>query len=37
MADAAASAGASLIVITNQYGTPLATLANIALLVAGHH
>jgi DNA-binding MurR/RpiR family transcriptional regulator len=35
IADAAASAGASLIAITNQYGTPLATLANIALVVGG--
>ena len=35
IADAAASAGASLIAITNQYGTPLAALANIALVVGG--
>jgi RpiR family transcriptional regulator, carbohydrate utilization regulator len=35
IADAASSAGASLIAITNQYGTPLATLANIALVVGG--
>ncbi|WP_416769078.1 MurR/RpiR family transcriptional regulator [Pseudomonas sp. RHF3.3-3] len=35
IADAAASAGASLIAITNQYGTPLATLADIALVVGG--
>lgn len=35
IADAASSAGASLIAITNQYGTPLATLADIALVVGG--
>ncbi|MGO4392774.1 MurR/RpiR family transcriptional regulator [Variovorax sp. M-6] len=35
IADAASSAGASLIAVTNQYGTPLATLANIALVVGG--
>lgn len=35
IADAASSAGASLIAITNQYGTPLATLANISLVVGG--
>ena len=35
IADAASSAGASLIAVTNQYGTPLATLAHIALVVGG--
>ncbi|WP_026346876.1 MurR/RpiR family transcriptional regulator [Variovorax atrisoli] len=35
IADAASSAGASLIAITNQYGTPLATLADVALVVGG--
>ncbi|WP_028603656.1 SIS domain-containing protein [Ottowia thiooxydans] len=35
IADAASSAGASLIAVTNQYGTPLATLADIALVVGG--
>jgi len=35
VADAASAAGASLIAVTNQYGTPLATLANIALVVGG--
>ncbi|WP_285414299.1 MurR/RpiR family transcriptional regulator [Variovorax sp. efr-133-TYG-130] len=35
VADAASSAGASLIAITNQYGTPLATLADVALVVGG--
>lgn len=35
IADAASSAGASLIAITNQYGTPLASLADIALVVGG--
>lgn len=35
VADAASSAGATLIAITNQYGTPLATLADIALVVGG--
>lgn len=35
VADAAASAGASLIAVTNQYGTPLAALADIALVVGG--
>lgn len=35
IADAATSAGASLIAVTNQYGTPLATLANVALVVGG--
>ncbi|TAA12101.1 MurR/RpiR family transcriptional regulator [Pseudoxanthomonas winnipegensis] len=35
IADAAASAGASLIAISNQYGTPLAKLADIALVVGG--
>jgi len=34
-ADATSSAGASLIAITNQYSTPLATLANVALVVGG--
>jgi len=35
IADAASSAGALLIALTNQYGTPLATLADIALVVGG--
>ncbi|VFS07241.1 DNA-binding transcriptional repressor RpiR [Citrobacter koseri] len=35
IADAASSAGASLIAITNQYDTPLATLANVSLIVGG--
>ncbi|WP_236175456.1 MurR/RpiR family transcriptional regulator [Pseudomonas pseudonitroreducens] len=35
IADAASSAGASLIAITNQYGTPLATLVDIALVIGG--
>jgi len=35
IADAASSAGASLIAVTNQYGTPLAKLADIALVVGG--
>ncbi|WP_180350724.1 MurR/RpiR family transcriptional regulator [Klebsiella pneumoniae] len=35
IADAASSAGASLIAITNQYDTPLATLANVSLVVGG--
>ena len=35
IADAASSAGASLIAVTNQYGTPLAALADIALVVGG--
>ncbi|WFW28516.1 MurR/RpiR family transcriptional regulator [Klebsiella aerogenes] len=35
VADAASSAGASLIAITNQYDTPLATLANVSLVVGG--
>lgn len=35
IADAALAAGASLIAITNQYGTPLATLADTALVVGG--
>jgi len=35
IADAASSAGASLIAVTNQYGTPLATPADIALVVGG--
>ena len=35
IADAASSAGASLVAVTNQYGTPLATLADIALVVGG--
>ncbi|GAA3726208.1 MurR/RpiR family transcriptional regulator [Streptomyces tremellae] len=35
VADAASSAGATLIAITNQYGTPLADLADIALVVGG--
>jgi len=35
VADAASSAGASLIAITNQYGTPLANLADVALVVGG--
>lgn len=35
VADAASSAGASLIAITNQYDTPLATLADVALVVGG--
>lgn len=35
VADAASSAGASLIAVTNQYGTPLATLADVALVVGG--
>ncbi|SDV49397.1 DNA-binding transcriptional regulator, MurR/RpiR family, contains HTH and SIS domains [Chitinasiproducens palmae] len=35
IADAASSAGASLVAVTNQYGTPLATLADIALAVGG--
>lgn len=35
IADAASSAGAALIAVTNQYGTPLASLADIALVVGG--
>lgn len=35
VADAASSSGASLIAVTNQYGTPLANLADIALVVGG--
>jgi DNA-binding MurR/RpiR family transcriptional regulator len=35
VADAASSAGATLIAITNQYDTPLAVLADIALVVGG--
>jgi DNA-binding MurR/RpiR family transcriptional regulator len=35
VADAASTAGALLIAVTNQYGTPLATLADIALVVGG--
>lgn len=35
VADAASSAGATLIAITNQYKTPLSTLADIALVVGG--
>lgn len=35
IADAASSAGASLIAVTNQYGTPLAALADVALVVGG--
>jgi DNA-binding MurR/RpiR family transcriptional regulator len=35
VADSAASAGATLIAITNQYGTPLANLADVALVVGG--
>ncbi|WP_188898078.1 MurR/RpiR family transcriptional regulator [Microlunatus endophyticus] len=35
VADAGSSAGATLIAITNQYDTPLATLADIALVVGG--
>lgn len=35
IADAAASAGASVIAITNQYGTPLANLADTVLAVGG--
>lgn len=35
IADAASSACASLIAVTNQYGTPLAALADIALVVGG--
>jgi RpiR family transcriptional regulator, carbohydrate utilization regulator len=35
IADAASSAGAGVIAITNQYGTPLADLADIALVVGG--
>lgn len=35
VADAASLAGASLIAITNQYETPLATLADVALVVGG--
>ena len=35
VADAASSAGASLIAVTNQYGTPLAALADVALVVGG--
>lgn len=35
VADAASSAGASLIALTNQYDTPLASLADIALVVGG--
>ncbi|MCO5970321.1 MurR/RpiR family transcriptional regulator [Actinoallomurus soli] len=35
VADAACSAGATLIAITNQYDTPLAVLADIALVVGG--
>lgn len=35
VADAAGSAGASVIALTNQYGTPLASLADLALVVGG--
>lgn len=35
VADAASSAGATLVALTNQYQTPLATLADIALVVGG--
>jgi DNA-binding MurR/RpiR family transcriptional regulator len=35
IADAASGAGATLIAITNQHGTPLASLADIALVVGG--
>lgn len=35
VADAASSAGATLVAVTNQYGTPLANLADIALVVGG--
>jgi len=35
VADAASSAGASLIAVTNQYNTPLAALADVALVVGG--
>lgn len=35
IADAASSAGASLIAVTNQYGTPLAALSDVALVVGG--
>ncbi|MCE0765087.1 MurR/RpiR family transcriptional regulator [Pseudonocardia kujensis] len=35
VADAATSAGATLVAITNQYDTPLAALAGIALVVGG--
>jgi len=35
VADAAVSAGASLIAVTNQYDTPLAALAEVALVVGG--
>ncbi|MFF4768778.1 MurR/RpiR family transcriptional regulator [Streptomyces sp. NPDC001255] len=35
VADAASAAGATVIAITNQYGTPLADLAEIALVVGG--
>lgn len=35
VADAASSAGATLIAITNQYDTPLALLADVALVVGG--
>jgi RpiR family transcriptional regulator, carbohydrate utilization regulator len=35
VADAASAAGAALVAVTNQYGTPLATLADIALVVGG--
>ncbi|MGV0585662.1 MurR/RpiR family transcriptional regulator [Mycobacteroides chelonae] len=35
VADAAVSAGATLIAITNQYGTPLSVLAEVALVVGG--
>lgn len=35
IADAASSAGASLIAVTNQYDTPLANLADVALVVGG--
>lgn len=35
IADAASSAGASLIAVTNQYDTPLASIADIALVVGG--
>lgn len=35
VADAASDAGATLVAVTNQYGTPLAALADIALVVGG--
>ena len=35
IADAASAAGATLVAVTNQYGTPLATLADITLAVGG--